>query len=77
MLTIILYVLTIILYTDSKCLLYQKIYIDKNGNTIYIKSDYWKNMLSYCKLLTASFALHSIPLGSILLAFGSDQFNSH
>ena len=40
MLIIILYVLIISLYTDHKYLLYQKIYICKNGNTTFIKSDY-------------------------------------
>ena len=45
-----LYVLTIILYTECKYLQYQKIYINKNGNTTYIKSDYCKNVYIYCKL---------------------------
>ena len=42
-LIIILYVLILILYVDHKCLLHQKIYIDKNGNTTYIKSYFCNN----------------------------------
>ena len=41
---IILYVLTINLYTDWKCLLYQKTYINKDSNTTYIRSTYWNNV---------------------------------
>ena len=43
MFIIILYVLTIILYTDWECSLYQKIYIDKNSHTTYIRGDCCNN----------------------------------
>ena len=44
MFIIILYVLTIILYTELGMLVVSKIDIDKNSNTTYIRSNYCINM---------------------------------
>ena len=74
MLIIILYVLTIILYADHKCLLYLKIYFDKNGNTTYIKHYYCNNVyliINYRNKHTLAF--HSIPSSLIPITFGSVQ----
>ena len=79
--TIILYVLTIILYKDHQCLLYQNIYIDKNGNTIYIKSNYFNNVYliinyksKHAHLLCIQFQLLLVQLNSIPLVSTPTNF---
>ena len=74
--------LTIILCTDCKCSLYLRIYINRNNNTTYVRSDHCNNVyliISYkikcAHSLCIQFSSHSLQCNLVFLLLV--QFNSH